>query len=96
MAFEILAKKLQVEDTGAHQEMIRMNYETFCVILTATLIILSLAISVWAPFERGLTARDSSSFFFISSYEYIFLNRVSCKTHKIFKSHWTVYSNLLK
>ena len=45
-AFEILAKKLRVEDTGANQEIIRMNYEIFCVILTAALIILSLAISV--------------------------------------------------
>ena len=40
VTFEILIKKLQVEDTGAYQEMIRMNCKTFCEILVATLVIL--------------------------------------------------------
>lgn len=33
MAFEILLKKLQVEDTEAYHDMMRINHETFCKIL---------------------------------------------------------------
>ena len=40
MAFEILVKKLQVKDTEAYQEMMRINYETFWGISTAILVIL--------------------------------------------------------
>ena len=46
MAFEILVKKLQVKDTEAYQEMMRINYETFWEISTAILVILPFAISV--------------------------------------------------
>ena len=46
VAFEILVKKLQVKDTEAYQEMIRINYETFWGISTAILVILPFAISV--------------------------------------------------
>ena len=33
VAFEILLKKLQVEDTEAYHDMMRINHETFCKIL---------------------------------------------------------------
>ena len=46
VAFEILVKKLQVKDTEAYQEMMRINYETFWGISTAILVILPFAISV--------------------------------------------------
>ena len=46
MALEILVKKLQVKDTEAYQEMMRINYETFWGISTAILVILPFAISV--------------------------------------------------
>ena len=46
MTFEILVKKLQVKDTEAYQEMMRINYETFWGISTAILDILTIAISV--------------------------------------------------
>ena len=46
MAFEILVKKLQVKDTEAYQEMMRINYETFWGTSTAILVILPFAISV--------------------------------------------------
>ena len=59
MAFEILIKKLQVEDTGAYQEMIRMNYKTFCEILMATLVILPFAILVWALFRQNCWQKKS-------------------------------------
>ena len=35
VVFEILVKKLQVEDTEAFQKMMRMTWETFCKILLA-------------------------------------------------------------
>ena len=41
VGFEILVKNLRVEDTEAYREMTRMSCETFCEILTATLVILS-------------------------------------------------------
>lgn len=53
VAFEILVKKLQVKDTEAYQEMIRINYETFWGISTAILVILPFAISVWARFWQN-------------------------------------------
>ena len=46
MTFEILVKKLQVKDTEAYQEMMRINYETFWGILAAILVILPFTISV--------------------------------------------------
>ena len=46
VAFEILVKKLQVKDSEAYQEMMRINYETFWGISTAILVILPFAISV--------------------------------------------------
>ena len=46
VAFEILVKKLQVKDTEAYQEMMRINYETFWGTSTAILVILPFAISV--------------------------------------------------
>ena len=45
VTFEILVKKLQVKDTEAYQEMMRINYETFWGISTAILVILPFAIS---------------------------------------------------
>ena len=48
VAFEISVNKLRVEDTEAYQGMMRMNYETFCEVLTTTVVILTFAISVWA------------------------------------------------
>lgn len=39
MACEILVRKLQVKDTVAYQDMMRMNYEKFYKILTAILVI---------------------------------------------------------
>ena len=48
VAFEISVNKLRVEDTEAYQGMMRMNYETFCEVLTTTVVILPFAISVWA------------------------------------------------
>ena len=42
MAFEILLKKLQVKDTEAYQEMMRINYEAFWGISMAILVILPL------------------------------------------------------
>ena len=41
------SQKLRFKDTEAYQERMRMNYVTFCEILTATLVILPFAISVW-------------------------------------------------
>ena len=61
VAFEILIKKLQVEDTGAYQEMIRMNYKTFCEILVATLVILPFAILVWALFQQNCWQKNYRS-----------------------------------
>ena len=46
VTFEILVKKLQVKDTEAYQEMMRINYETFWGISTAILVILPFAIWV--------------------------------------------------
>ena len=46
VAFEILVTKLRVKDTEAYLEMMRVNYETFCEVLTATLVISPFAISV--------------------------------------------------
>ena len=53
VTFEILVKKLQVKDTEAYQEMMRINYETFWGISTAILVILPFAISVWARFWQN-------------------------------------------
>ena len=47
VASEISVNKLRVEDTEAYQGMMRMNYETFCEVLTTTVVILPFAISVW-------------------------------------------------
>ena len=44
--------KFRVEDTEAYQEMIRMNYKTLREILTAILVILPFAVSVWACFWK--------------------------------------------
>ena len=44
--FEFLVKMIRVEDTEAYQEMMRMKYEPFLVILAAILAILPFAISV--------------------------------------------------
>ena len=52
-ALEILVKKLQVKDTEAYQEMMRINYETFWGISTAILVIWPFAISVWARFWQN-------------------------------------------
>ena len=52
-ALEILVKKLQVKDTEAYQEMMRINYETFWGTSTAILVILPFAISVWARFWQN-------------------------------------------
>ena len=43
---KFLVKKLGVKDTEAYQEMIRTGYETFFEILTASLVMLAIAISV--------------------------------------------------
>ena len=48
--FEFLVKMIRVEDTEAYQEMMRMKYEPFLVILAAILAILPFAISVWVRF----------------------------------------------
>ena len=37
--FEILVKRIRVEDTEAYQKMMRMKYESFCDIFTAILVI---------------------------------------------------------
>ena len=50
VVFEILVKKLRIEDTEAYQEMMRMHYETLCEILTAGLVILPTSTSVLASF----------------------------------------------
>ena len=50
VVFEILVKTLRIEDTEAYQEMMRMNYETLCKILTAGLVILPTSTSVLASF----------------------------------------------
>ena len=44
--FEIFSQKLRFKDTEAYQERMRMNYVTFCEILTATLVILPFGILV--------------------------------------------------
>ena len=46
--FEILVKRIRVEDTEAYQKMIRMKYEPFCEIFTAILVIWPFTISIWA------------------------------------------------
>ena len=48
VASEISVNKLRVEDTEAYQGMMRMNNETFCEVLTTTVVILPFAISIWA------------------------------------------------
>ena len=50
VAFEILDKKMRVEDTEAYQEMMAVNYKKFWEILTTILAIKPLVISVWARF----------------------------------------------
>ena len=59
VAFEIFVKKLRVEE--AYQETIRMNYETFCEIFTATLVIFPLACSAGVLLVRA-NAKSSRSF----------------------------------
>ena len=59
VAFEIFVKKLRVEE--AYQETIRMNYETFCEIFTATLVIFPLASSAGVLLVRA-KAKSSRSF----------------------------------
>ena len=46
--FEILLKRIRVEDAEAYQKMMRMKYEPFSEILTTILVIWPFAISIWA------------------------------------------------
>ena len=39
VAFEILVKKLQVEDNEAYEEIMKMNNEKFCETLVATILV---------------------------------------------------------
>ena len=52
VAFEILVKKLEAEDTEAYQEMMRINYKTFWEIPVPILVIMLCAILVWARFGK--------------------------------------------
>ena len=56
-----LVKKLLGEDTEAYQEKMRMNYETFYEILTASLVILPFFISICARFQRNCWPEDYHS-----------------------------------
>ena len=61
VAFEILVTKLRVKDTEAYLEMMRMNYETFCEVLTATLVISPFAILVWVRFWKNCLTKNFHS-----------------------------------
>ena len=46
--FEILLKRIRVEDAEAYQKMMRMKYEPFSEIFTTILVMWPFAISIWA------------------------------------------------
>ena len=64
--FEILVKRIRVEDTEAYQKMMRMKYELFCDIVTAILVIWPFAISIWARLWQSWWPKKLSFIIFCS------------------------------
>ena len=88
--FEILVKRIRVEDTEAYQKMMRMKYEPFCEIFTAILVIWPFAISVWARFWQSWWPKNYHSLYSARSKNQKLLSTITSnlKMSKIRDSWW--------